>query len=177
MKLIKKVAFLLVLAIIFSMTFGHAFLIQPVAIAGKMQFFVLEGPWTSENARYELWKSKAADSIDQVKLPDGQYLLGISRKIDQKDVPFIDTTYSYPSPFAKGTSQKIMTDTNKEAISINFNPESATATIAILDGIICWNWHKGIFITHRTGQKGVLAYLLGVDEGNRDPLLPPLNCF
>ena len=152
-------------------TIGIEVLTQSIANAGELRFFVLEGPCTPERARNELWRSQWRASLNQLELPKGKYLLGISRKTDEQDAAFVDRTYSYPGPFAKGTDQEVMT--KKDIVA--FNPKSATATITVKDGIICWNWQQGIIIVPRLGQKDVLAHLIGVDKDNRDPLMPPLT--
>lgn len=156
-------------------TIGQEVLTQSIANAGELQFFVLEGAWTPERARHELWRSQGSESLNQLELPKGQYLLGISRKTDQQDAAFVDRTYSYPGPFFKGTDQEVISKKNVVGIPVDFNPTSATATYTVKDGIICWNWQQGIIIVPRLGQKGVLAHLLGVDKDNRDPLMPPLE--
>jgi len=159
MRLTKLFFALILLAVAFPVIVPQAIIVPPMAYAGELQFFVLQGPWTPERGRYELWASKGSNSLNQLDLPKGQYLLGVSRKIDQQDAPFIDRTYSYPSPFGKGTDQEIISE-EKDGIPVDFNPVSTTATITVKDGIMCWNWQHGIVIVPRLGQKGVIAHLL-----------------
>jgi hypothetical protein len=174
MKLTRKLGLFMLCAIVSSVILAQDIVVQSVANAGEIQFFVLEGPWTIEHARYELWASQGSKSLNQLKLPKGQYLLGMSRKIDQKDAPFIDRTYNYPGPFGKGTDQKVISKSKDAIIPVDFNPKSSSATLTIEDGIVCWNWQEGISLVARPGQKGISSYLLGAEKYNRDPLIAPL---